>query len=148
VDWQAAAHHPGLTVALPSALQQALTKAQLPLLLPDRGAFYPTAIATAEADWYTVTATWDGITVVVQGDRVATVDPEMAPAGWTAPTWSAPLVTRNEGIVEATWLAFGASYVVSIECASPLLDPRCTEDAAVLEWLGSLRRWSATGGAP
>ena len=88
----------------------------------------------------------DGATWVVQGDRVATLDPDLAPATWRAPTWSEPYVSRNEGIAEATFLAFGASYTVSVECADPERDVRCTGEAALRQAVADLRRWS-TGGA-
>lgn len=148
VDWTAAANHPPLAATLTPSQRRMLRRATLPVLVPDRHAALDVAVATADVDWYTLSASWDGITLVVQGDRVATLDPDLAPAGWVAPTWSQPLVTRNEGIVEATFLAYGASYVVSLECAQPLQDPRCTEDAAVLDWLATLHRWQATRGAP
>jgi hypothetical protein len=151
LDLRAAGLHPPATVALTPLAEAVLASTTVPVLVPDWAAFAGLWQVTAEADWYTLTATLDGVTWVVQGDRVATVDPELAPAGWQPPTWQTPYVSRNEAIPEATFLAFGASYSVSVECAEPERDIRCTGDAAVAQAVASLRRWAGqaapTGGA-
>ena len=139
IDETAAARHPVLTVALNADQLRILRRAELPVLLPAEVAVLNAGLATAERDWYSLSSSYDGLTVVVQGDRLATIDPEMIPAGWVAPTWQSPLVTRNEGIAEATFLAFGASYLVAVECAEPDRDIRCTEDAFVVQAIASLR---------
>ena len=145
IDWPAAAEHPPFAATLAPAQAQTLQRAQLPVLLPAAGPPTANATATAEADWYTLSAHDGDCTVVVQGDRIATLDPDMAPADWQPPNWQHPLVTRNEGIVEATFLAFGASYVVAVECGRPDRDARCTEDAFVESLVAAMRRWSPTG---
>ncbi len=141
LDSTAAQEHPALQEALPRDAVSALRSTRVPVLLPADYYFHTNMFPVGHPDWYSTTSTYAGMTVVVQGDRVATLDPEAAPAGWRAPTWRAPLVTHNEGIVEATFLAWGASYVVSIECADPASDPRCTGDGAVLNMVQMLRRW-------
>lgn len=149
MDLQVARSHPALKASLPAAVASALRLTGVPALLPENSSFLDAVLPVGHPDWYSLSSTYAGITVVVQGDSVATVDPEMAPADWQPPTWQAPLVTRNEGIVEATFLAWGASYVVSIECADPAQDRRCTEDAELLTLVQSLRRWpSQPGEAP
>lgn len=145
IDLNLAGSHPPATVTLPQAVAHTLAATTVPVLLPDWAAVVGAWQATAEADWYTLTATLDGVTWVVQGDRVATVDPELAPAGWQPPTWQQPYLSRNELIAEATFLAYGASYSISVECADPEHDVRCTGDAAVQEAVASLRRCSAGG---
>ncbi|MSQ83160.1 MAG: hypothetical protein EXR77_09660 [Myxococcales bacterium] len=139
IDDSAAGRHPALTVALNPVQLRILRRAELPVLLPAEAAVLNAGLATAERDWYSLSSNQDGLTIVVQGDRVATVDPGMIPAGWVAPTWQSPLVTRNEGIAEATFLAFGASYLVAVECAQPDRDIRCTEDDFVVHAIASLR---------
>ena len=149
LDGDAALSHPALSPELADTAASTLRTTSVPVLLPEDGAFLQQMFPVSHRDWYSLSSSYAGITVVVQGDRVATVDPEMVPAGWQAPSWRAPLVTRNEGIVEATFLAFGASYAVSVECAAPATDARCTEDAALLQLVQSLRRWPGpSGGAP
>lgn len=142
VDETLAQAHPAARHRLTEGQLAHLAQTTVPVLWPDLPAFLDRALATADGDWFSLSSTYDGATVVVQGDRLATLDPEMIPAGWVAPTWNSPLVGRNEGIVEATFLAWGASYAVSIECADPAGDVRCTQDAAVLELVGQLRRWN------
>ena len=109
IDAVAAAAHPPLASPLPNSSLRTLRRADLPVLLPDDALWLQPGIATAERDWYALSATADGLTIVVQGDRTALVDPEMVPENWTPPTWHAPLVFRNEAIVHATFLAFGAA---------------------------------------
>ncbi len=145
IDWTAADAHPRLSDALTSIQGQILRRAKLPVLLPGGGPWTAVGIATGEADWYALSSPVDDLTVVIQGDRMATVDPEMVPSDWSPPTWRQPLLTRNEGIVEATFLAFGASYAVSVECALPDRDVRCTQDAFVLKLVDELRLWSLPG---
>ena len=142
VDDTLAQAHPAARHPLTEGQLALLSQTTVPVLWPDLPAFLNKALATAGDDWFSLSSTYAGATVVVQGDRLATVDPEMIPAGWVAPTWNSPLVGRNEGIVEATFLAWGASYAVSIECADPMGDERCTQDGAVLEIVGQLRRWN------
>lgn len=146
IDWQAALSHPVLGQPLPAAASSALHSTGVPVLLPMDSAFLSAMLPVGHPDWYSLSSTYGGMTVVVQGDRVATIDPEMVPTDWQPPTWQAPLVTRNEGIVEATFLAWGASYAVSIECADPAQDRRCTEDAALLNLVQALRRWPGQPG--
>ncbi len=145
IDWQAAQAHPQLDAALSAAQAQTLRRATLPVLLPVDGPWLAHGIATAAADWYTLSAPVGDLTVVIQGDRMATLDPTLVPPRWTPPAWQTPLVTRNEGIVEATFLAFGASYVVAVECAMPDSDARCTQDEFVLALIAAMRRWAPTG---
>ncbi len=142
VDDTLAQAHPAARHRLTEGQLAHLAQTTVPVLWPDLPAFLSQALATAGEDWFSLSSTYAGATVVVQGDRLATLDPEMIPAGWVAPTWNSPLVGRNEGIVEATFLAWGASYAVSIECADPADDVRCTQDASVLELVGQLRRWN------
>lgn len=146
IDVQAARQHPPIAAALPPGVAEALGQTRVPALLPDDTAFLAKALPVGHPDWYSLSSSYAGMTVVVQGDRVATVDDELAPADWRPPSWQAPLVTRNEGIVEATFLAWGASYAVSIECADPAHDPRCNQDAAILTLVQSLRRWPGPAG--
>lgn len=148
IDAEAARAHPATQLQPSPAQRAALRATQVPVLWPEEPALLEAALATAEGDWYSLSAQRDGVTVVVQGDRVATVDPDMRPAGWVTPTWQAPLLGRNEGIVEATFVAWGASYAVSIECSDPSGDRRCTEDAAVLALIAQLRRWPGSEGGP
>lgn len=148
IDWAAAASHPRLESPLTLAQMRVLRDAELPVLLPAAQPWLAVGVATAGRDWYSLSARHGDWTVVVQGDRVASRDPDLAPRDWTPPTWPAPLVTRNEGVVEATFLAFGASYNVGVECAQHETDPRCRDDAFVLELVASLRRWSPGGAAP
>lgn len=142
VDDTLAQAHPAARHQLTEGQLAVLSQTTVPVLWPDLPAFLDHALATADGDWFSLSSTYAGATVVIQGDRLATLDPEMIPAGWVAPTWNSPLVGRNEGIVEATFLAWGASYAVSIECADPAGDERCTQDAAVLDLVGQLRRWN------
>lgn len=145
VDLQRALAHPPLLAALTPPQADTLAKATLPVLLPDDPAWLQAALATADRDWYALSVNRDGVMLYVQGDRLATLDPDLPPAGFDVPTWTRPLVTRNEATVDATFLAFGVSYLVAVECARPFEDRRCTEDAFVLGQVGSLRRWLGGG---
>ena len=49
-------------------------------------------------------------------------------------------VLSNEGIRSVAWAEGGLDYALEVECARPLDDARCTEDAFVLELAASLVR--------
>lgn len=140
VDFVAARAHPPLLAPVTPQQADTLGKATLPVLLPDAPAWLQAGVATAERDWYALSVNRDGVMLYVQGDRLATLDPDLPPANFDVPTWTRPLVTRNEATVDATFLAFGVSYLVAVECARPYEDVRCTEDAFVLAQVASLRR--------
>lgn len=79
-------------------------------------------------------------TINVQGTRKFVEIENMPKTGVTNRTYrnKPALFTVNEGIVTATWIEFGVSYSVDVEC-STAEDARCGGDGYVQEIVESLR---------
>lgn len=146
IDSAIAELHPALKSPLPAGIAAALPPLRLPVLLPDDGKRLHAGHLSAEQDWYALSWHEDGATVLVQGTREGFESPDV-PADFPTPTWRTPLVVRNELIVDATFVLAGASYLVSVECAQPETDVRCTKDKFVLGLVASLGRASTLGRA-
>lgn len=138
IDWTAAATHVGLDrAALDNAQRQLLTEAPLPALLPSDPNLLAHAILTTGERWYAASASWDRHNVFVQGRSASFLVPGLESDPESASDFS---VTRNELIVDLSFVAYGAAYTITVECDSPLDDPRCTEDDYVIGLAESLAR--------
>lgn len=138
----------------------------VPVLAPSRGlavtgrddddaAPFARAHVAARADWFTLSVSdsafeaqksaprgpdgrGKGITVFVQGKRLAKRLPGVAPAlGRDSlrgrPAW----ITQNEHVWVATWEENGVTYGVDLECGD-VDDARCKDDAYLREVVESL----------
>ena len=57
-------------------------------------------------------------------------------------------LSRTHQIVTLSFSRFGVGYTIDIECAKPMDDPRCTEDAYAIGIYESLALLATQGGAP
>jgi hypothetical protein len=129
VDWSKVDDYPSLDSQwLAAEALDILDGSPVPALLPGRPELLESATITRGEHWYAASLDGEGHDVYVSGTRLsvksATIDSEELPE---RPEGEVRL-TRNEAIVSAAFEAFGASYVVEVECARPMDDPRCTED--------------------
>lgn len=131
--------------------------ADLPVLAPREPAVYALVHVASKPAWFSVSLkdaeyadelaaqrekralpARGGVSVFVQGSRLAHAYPHIPPAtgnrtlrghqGW---------VTQNESIWSATWKENGVDYTVEVECSRPD-DARCADDALLVEMVESL----------
>ena len=110
-----------------------------PVLLPDDPAWLAGAVATTGRRWYGLHFPMDGATLYLHGSTAALRwpgAPAMAP-----PTLEAPLVSRAHAVVTVSFGAFGAAYVIDLECERRAADERCAGDDFVTSLARGLARF-------
>lgn len=139
IDWAQAKQHPtGSLAGLTQEQRAKLADAPVPTLLPDRPELLQSATITGGEHWYAASLDGEAHDVYVSGTRLETVVP-----GLELPEEQPGLeddfrITRNDLIVSLSFNAFGAAYVIEVECARPSADPRCTEDDYAVELANAL----------
>jgi hypothetical protein len=113
-----------------------LAEVSFPVLLPDLPPDTP-VVYTAGEGWYAASYKHGDLYVIMQGTRMAVDDPRFA--GVAPFTPSQRTVTRMDGIAELTWMQFGVSYTLDLECPHPLTNPICTEDDTLVALAEGLR---------
>ncbi|MBN1945962.1 MAG: hypothetical protein JW797_09820 [Bradymonadales bacterium] len=137
VSWGELATFPLLDrTDLPEQVADLLADLPLPVLLPADPELLDRAIVTRQDQWYAASIPSDGITIYLRGSRraFAVEGLEMNPEAWER----GYLLTRNQHIASLSFVAFQVGYLIEVECADPLGDPRCTEDDYILGLLGRL----------
>jgi hypothetical protein len=134
VDWKEALASERIDAArLNDTQRDVVSRSTVPVLLPDDDAYLKIAILTAGQAWYAASMPLEGRTVVVGGTRQAfevpglsdqQKEPMLNPHAYE--------ITRTKGIVSLSFKAFGAAYMIDVECAAPMDDLRCTEDKYIL----------------
>lgn len=141
VDWTAAQQHALFNDSQLSKQQaQALKKATLPILLPDKPELIAKAIMSAGSYWYAASMRHESFSVVVYGStRHVKVPGAKAPK---LPEYRKQdlRVTHAEGIAESTFRAYGAIYTISVECEDPKTDTHCKNDSYILDLADKLLR--------
>ena len=144
VNWSEARSYRGVHVWRWAEQQREVARASpVPVLVPDlvlreesllEG---PPTITTGE-NWYAVSIHGDEHTVLITGTtrRVRVAGAQTA----ELPVLGKDRIslTRAEGIVELSFMAFGAVYTINIECFRPDEDVRCTEDPYALQLAAEL----------
>ncbi|MFU8804896.1 MAG: hypothetical protein ACNA8W_13870 [Bradymonadaceae bacterium] len=140
VDWVEALGQESIDLGRLSEKQQEVVgRSNVPVLLPDGDVFLKAAILTVGEHWYAASMPLEGHSLVIQGTRQAFEVPGLSDQK------KEPMIntyghelTRTKGIVGLAFQAFGAAYMLDVECARPMEDVRCTEDAYILEVAESL----------
>ena len=133
VRWSEAREYRRLAPAvLPADQREIVLGSPVPVLLPDCGApcrdLLDDPLIIVAPRWYSASLAGDRHSVLIIGTptpaRIGGAGAARLPvaAGDPLP------IERRYGIVEYRVRAFGAVYVVNIECSRPWDDPRCTED--------------------
>ena len=128
--------------------RNAIAKTPMPVLWPSAKDVVRTAYVGQDA-FYSIAATSmlelpsgnkSIATITVQGTRKLIDHEEMPKGGIGNRTYrnKSAFYTVNEGIVTATWIEFGVSYSVDIEC-SLAEDARCGGDGYLKDVVESLR---------
>lgn len=142
VVWPSDAPDDAVRRALPTRAREAISRVELPVMIPARALSLSKAELVGKANFYAM-STRDaddatGISVVVSATRVVHRDEatrrEVADAtrGIVSIRGNRALATQNEGIWSVTWIERGVSYLVEVECARPSEDSRCASaDTAV-----------------
>ena len=127
-----------------SANAAAINSVQIPVLLPGDPDLAANLRIFPNGAFYTVSSKSNGMAFVLTGaGRAFPVPPEAAkglPGGSLAGRIPADgiLIEGSEGGINAAFNRFGASYSISLECAAPQLDPRCTSPAYIRGVIGRL----------
>ncbi len=131
IDWDAASAHSALAASsLDADARAALASAVVPVLLPNDPELLAKARVTTGPNWYAVSMDLGDHLVYVQGSRTSfeleQVELDRAGDDLTKRPY---LLTRTHQIITMAFERFGAGYGIDIECARPMDDKRCTEDA-------------------
>ena len=127
-----------------SANAAAINSVQIPVLLPGDPDLAANLRIFPNGPFYTVSSKSAGMSFVLMGSgRAFPVAPGTAkglPGGGLAGRIPADgiVIDGSEAGISASFNRFGASYSISLECASPLADPRCTSPAYIRGVIGRL----------
>ena len=127
-----------------SANAAAINSVQIPVLLPGDPDLAANLRIFPNGPFYTVSSKSAGMAFVLMGSgRAFPVAPGTAkglPGGSLAGRIPADgiVIDGSEAGISASFNRFGASYSISLECASPLADPRCTSPAYIRGVIGRL----------
>ncbi|MBA2665000.1 MAG: hypothetical protein H0U74_22120 [Bradymonadaceae bacterium] len=140
IDWAEAASYRQIERSRLSEEQlAAVDDAPVPVMLPDADPYLAAAIIMAGPHWFAASIALEHHGVSINGTRMAFVVPGVSGARKEPlPLANDHVLTRVSGIVSLSFQAFGAAYLIDVECASPFQDKRCTEDAYVLGLAESL----------
>lgn len=139
IDWDEAKAYPtGNFDGLSDEQLAKLVGSPVPALVPDRPELWQSATITKGEHWYAASLDGDAHSVYVSGTRLETVVPGLALPDERPGLKDDFRITRNELIVSLTFNAFGAAYVLEVECARPSIDPRCTKDEYAVELANAL----------
>ncbi|MFP4600213.1 MAG: hypothetical protein ACLFVJ_18305 [Persicimonas sp.] len=126
IDWKEAAAQPHLPAGLLDAQdEERLSRSPVPALVPERADLLDGATVTTGPHWYAVSLDGRAHDVYVSGTRMAFEVPSVKLPAERAEDFR---ITRNELIASLAFNAYGAAYVIEVECARPSEDARCTED--------------------
>jgi len=140
--------------ALDDQARQAVDQAPVPVMVPAGREWLARARVIARQHWVAVSSANDGVTISIQGNRLAHRYPQIPPArgnrqirGWPG------FITQQDHIWSLSWLEHGVAYTLDLECASPE-DARCADErhalelAAGLAYVGGDDRTSTAGATP
>ena len=140
--------------ALDDQARTAVDQAPVPVLVPPSRAWLTRARVIARQHWVAVSSAQDGLTLSIQGNRLAHRYPQIQPASGNRQIRGLPgFVTEQEHIWSLSWLEHGVAYTLDLECASPE-DARCADERLALElasqlaYVGGDDRSAAPGAAP
>jgi hypothetical protein len=110
----------------------AVATSTVPVLVPADPKLLAAGVVVAEKVFFSFSADVDGLTVTVQGSRLAHQYDDIQPIeGTDSIRATKGLLTTNEGIEHASWSEFGVSYSLDLECADRR-DARCAADHSYL----------------
>ena len=122
-----------------------LHKTEAKVLLPTNSSWLKRAFITADTHWYTASIDEDGYTIVIEGNSKSIAHPEIRAAFATSPpTRQSPRISRNELIVEASFVEDGTAYSIEVECVLPDKNPRCTNDTFISKVVDSLSDFTSS----
>jgi len=122
----------------------AINSVQIPVLLPGDPDLAANLRIFPNGPFYTVSSKSSGMSFVLMGSgRAFPIAPGTAkglPGGNLAGRIPADgiVIDGSEAGISASFNRFGASYSISLECASPAADPRCTSSAYIRGVIGRL----------
>ena len=127
IDWSAAHRAPRVkqNIAIKDNLD-------LPVLLLEN----PPNTLVSNKNWYTATYNFPDYNLVIGGKRVQFDDKVLGT--FEEPARSAPRITSTHYIIDATFVEWGASYTLSLECDMPHENPKCTDSKTILTLVNEL----------
>jgi hypothetical protein len=154
VAWPARAEiDEGARAALTPTARAAVAEAAVPVLVPTGADWLARGKVMNGEHWFAYAATGDGLTLSIQGTRLAHRRPSVPQAqGSRRVRGAAAFVGENRRIWTVSWLEHNVAYALDLECAAAV-DTRCADEQAALAWAEGLRyvggRGAETaGGAP
>lgn len=144
VDAAALKAAPKLEAQVPERIARVLPDIAVPVLLPDNTTLLETVKFTHRRDWYGAAMQQGDVRLYVHGTRKQVTPP----AALDIPKGEEVQVSIAEGTPVATFMRFGASYMVEVSCAAPFKDTACTGESFVRSLVASLRVAGSVGGAP
>lgn len=140
VNWDEALKHPQLDdTHLSDSQKETINESPVPVLLPDEQKLLHAALITTGSGWYAASMNEDDLTVTVSGASKVALVPDSQAAEPPELGDHMTSLSRVDGIVEVSFNAFGIYYDVTVECFDHQNDPRCAEDAYILELVDGLK---------
>jgi hypothetical protein len=127
-----------------SANAAAINSVQIPVLLPGEPDLAAQLRIFPNGPFYTVSSKSNGMAFVLTGSGRAFPLPPGAAKGLPGGSLAGRIppdgiiVDGSEAGMNASFNRFGAAYSISLECASPQTDPRCTDPAFIRGVIGRL----------
>ena len=125
IDWSAAHRAPRVkqNIAIKDNLD-------LPVLLLEN----PPNTLVSDKIWYTATYNFP---ITRLSEATSSTDDKVL-GTFEEPTRSAPRITSTHYIIDATFVEWGASYTLSLECDMPHENPKCTDSKTILTLVNEL----------
>lgn len=127
-----------MRATLSDEARAAVAGSPVPVLVPSWADWErPPKVMVAE-HWFAFSGATDGLTLAVQGSRLARRYEGIGPTRGSRLVRGQPgFVTADRRIWSASWIEGGVSYTLDVECANAG-DPRCADDRFVVDQAESL----------
>jgi hypothetical protein len=118
-----------VVAALSPQARSELRRVRVPVMLPGDRTLCAAAVVMTSEHWSAVSIRAGEISIAIHASL-----PVRAGGGAETPNGVmvrgvTATVDLNEGIRSLSWEEGGVAYSIDVECARPLEDPRCTQDA-------------------
>jgi hypothetical protein len=110
-------------------LTQGIREVTLPVYLPASLAYHQEISVVADKNFYTLTLTLKGATLIASGDRTYQQSvQDSSQLGGVMPSPAKVSFTRAEGMMTTDFSRLGANYSLELECDKPDQDGRCLQE--------------------
>lgn len=122
--------HQKASTPYPKVLVEGIKEVRLPVYLSSSYVYDEKMVVVSDAYFYSISFDLDGATLLFEGDRTfqESVSPNNTEFQKIMQKSKPVEFSRSEEVVVAEFNRHGANYTISVECAKPKTDKRCTEE--------------------